>query len=99
MPFSPLQLIIGIFVLGLLVSLIQVGALTIAFEKLGLSQNSAFLLLISSLLGSAINLPVTKVSAERPPVDQFRKRCGKLTNEQQHALTARRPLRSTLAAA
>lgn len=69
MPFNPLQLIGFILVLGLLLAMIQIGILTIAFEKLGLSSHSAFTLLFASLFGSAINLPVAKIKAERPPLD------------------------------
>lgn len=41
--------------------------MSIAFEKLGLSGSSAILLLFTSLLGSGINLPLFKLSAEAPP--------------------------------
>ncbi len=71
MPFSPLHLLLFIFSLSLLIAVVQVGAVTIAFERLGLSQNSAFLLLFASLFGSAINLPLFSIPAEAPkePVD------------------------------
>jgi len=65
-PFSPLYLILFVAALAMLVAFIQVGLLTIAFEKLGLSASSAFLLLFSSLFGSAINLPLFTIAAERP---------------------------------
>lgn len=70
-PFSPLYLILFIFALLLLVILVQVGALTIAFEKLGLSSHSAFLLLFSSLFGSAINLPLFSLRCEQPPEEEL----------------------------
>lgn len=56
--------------LAVLLALVQAGLLTIAFEKLGLSQSSAFVLLFGSLLGSAINLPLFSVAAVRPPAQQ-----------------------------
>jgi uncharacterized membrane protein len=62
-PFSPLPLLLFVLAVGLLLVFAQVGALTIAFEKLGLSPNSAFLLLFGSLLGSAINIPLGTVQA------------------------------------
>lgn len=65
-PFSIIYLFIFIFLIGFLVAFIQIGALTIAFDKLGLSPSSAILLLFSSLFGSAINLPLFSVKAERP---------------------------------
>ena len=65
-PFSPLQLLVFIFILGFLAAVVQIGVLTIAFDKLGLSASSAFLLLFASLFGSAINLPLFTINAERP---------------------------------
>ncbi|HUW49458.1 MAG TPA: DUF1614 domain-containing protein [Sulfuricella sp.] len=67
MPFSPLYLALLLAALGLLAVFVQVGALTLAFDKLGLSPNSAVLLLSTSLLGSLINLPLFTVKAEGPP--------------------------------
>jgi len=69
MPFSPLLLILFIFLLGWLIAFIQLGILTIAFQKLGLSPGAAFLLLFGSLLGSAVNIPLVKVKASQvlPP--------------------------------
>jgi len=65
-PFAPLPLLLFIGLLVLLVSFVQVGALTLAFDKLGLSAESGFLLLFVSLFGSVINLPLFTVSAEAP---------------------------------
>jgi uncharacterized membrane protein len=56
-----------ILLIGLLTTFIQLGILTIAFDKLGLSPGSALLLLLTSLIGSAINLPLFKIKAEIPP--------------------------------
>lgn len=67
LPFSPLQFLLFVFVLGFLIAIIQIGALTIAFDKLGLSASSAFLLLFASLFGSTINLPLFTMDAEKPP--------------------------------
>lgn len=69
MPINPLQLVAFVILLGLLLAFVQVGLLTVAFEKLGLSSHSAFLLLFVSLFGSALNLPTVKIAAERPPLD------------------------------
>lgn len=66
-PFVPLRLLLFIFLLALLLVFVQVGLLTIAFEKLGLSQGSAFLLLSTSLLGSWINLPLFRMRSTAPP--------------------------------
>jgi len=65
--FSP-QLFVGfIAILLLLVVTVQVGLVSIGFEKLGLSQQSAMLLLFSSLMGSIINLPLMTLKIEEPP--------------------------------
>jgi len=70
-PFNPLQMLGLILIVGLVLAFIQVGVLTVAFEKLGLSSHSAFMLLFASLFGSAINLPVIKVKAERPKLEEI----------------------------
>lgn len=72
MPFSPFYFALLVVVLGLLAVFVQVGALTLAFDKLGLSPSSATLLLFTSLLGSLINLPLFSVKTEGqpPPIPQ-----------------------------
>jgi len=71
---NPIGLVIGIFLLAFVFALIQVGALTIAFEKLGLSGGSAMLLLLSSLAGSGINLPLFTLDAEGEMDPRWRRR-------------------------
>lgn len=66
-PYSPLHLIVFSALLIVLVAVVQVGAITIAFEKLGLSPDAAFLLLFGSLVGSAINLPLFYVDSDPAP--------------------------------
>jgi uncharacterized membrane protein len=66
-PFSPLHLLLFILALAFLVALVQVGAITIAFDKLGLSAGSGFLLLFGSLFGSAINVPLFSIQTQQPP--------------------------------
>ena len=58
MPLTVVYLLL-LFAAGLfLVVLIHVGAITIAFDKLGLSSQAGLLLLLGSLIGSGINVPV-----------------------------------------
>ena len=64
--FSFTQLILFLLVLGFLLAFIQVGLLTIAFEKLGVSVEIAFLLLFASLIGSVINLPLFTIQSDVP---------------------------------
>jgi uncharacterized membrane protein len=67
MPASPLRLLLLIAAFGILILLIQVNLLVVAFDKLGLSPDSGLLLLLCALLGSGINLPLVRVTAEEPP--------------------------------
>jgi uncharacterized membrane protein len=71
MPFNPMQLVGFALIVGLLLAFVQVGILTIAFEKLGLSNHSAFMLLFASLFGSAVNLPLMKIKADRPSLEDI----------------------------
>ena len=68
LPYSPLPLLLFVVALGLLLAIVQLGALTIAFDKLGLTSRSAFLLLFVSLFGSAINLPLFTMKAQSVPL-------------------------------
>ncbi len=67
--FSPLGLLFFVFLIFLSIFLfifIHIGLITIAFERLGLSEFQAFSFLIISLLGSNINIPVKKIKIEGP---------------------------------
>ncbi|HET7832029.1 MAG TPA: DUF1614 domain-containing protein [Gallionella sp.] len=69
MPFTPLRLLLFILALTAVVALVQIGLVSIAFDKLGLSPASAYLLLMCTLFGSLINLPLFSFkadSSERP---------------------------------
>ncbi len=63
-PFALPQIIVFVGLLLLLQILVQIGALSIAFDKLGLSRESALLLLAVSLFGSALNLPLFSLTAQ-----------------------------------
>lgn len=65
-PFSPLHLLLFVAALLFLLALIQVGLISIAFDKLGVSSAGAFTLLFGSLLGSAVNVPLFRIRAEPP---------------------------------
>jgi len=60
-----LFLVLGVF----LATIIQLQLLSIAFQKLGLSPHGALLLMLGTLLGSSVNIPVASVAstAEFPP--------------------------------
>jgi uncharacterized membrane protein len=70
-PLSPLVLFLIVFVTALLFALVQIGALSIAFHKLGLSPQAGLFLLFAVLLGSGINVPLFTIKAENPPVDTY----------------------------
>ncbi|MDN3517161.1 DUF1614 domain-containing protein [Aquisalimonas lutea] len=53
-----IPLLIGLIAFMFLFALIQVGAVSIAFEKLGLTGGSGMLLLLSCIGGSLINMPL-----------------------------------------
>lgn len=69
MPNLPPRLLLFIVALAFLIGLIQFGLVDIAFDKLGLSTRSAYLLLMCTLAGSLFNLPLFTMKAERvePP--------------------------------
>lgn len=67
----PVQILIFIAALAFLIAIVQVGALTIAFDKLGLSPSAAYLLLFASLFGSLINLPLFQIRSGPPPPGSY----------------------------
>lgn len=78
MPKIPLRYLLLIAALTMLMMSIQLGALTVAFEKLDLSPDSAFLLFLTILGGSLINLPLFSMKSEParleevpPPLREF----------------------------
>jgi len=66
-PFAPKPFFVLLVLMVLLVTFVQVGALTLAFDKLGLSPASALFLLIASLIGSQVNIPLFFIPSEAPP--------------------------------
>lgn len=65
----PRWLILTGFLLVLLFTLLQLGALVFAFGQLGLSAQSALLLFPAALAGSAINLPLFSRQQPVAPLD------------------------------
>jgi uncharacterized membrane protein len=60
--------LVGLFLI--LVVLIQVHALRFAYMRLGVSSGAALLLLLASLLGSYINIPVASLTEQQMVTDQ-----------------------------
>src|SRR5262245_4677138 len=64
--FFPLTwvLIVGSFLLLIFLFLfVQVGIISYAYERLGLSAHLIFPLLVLSLLGSSFNIPITRIES------------------------------------
>jgi uncharacterized membrane protein len=55
-------ILVGVF--ALVVILIEVNILRYAYERLGVSSGTAFLLLLASLIGSYVNIPVWEFPAQ-----------------------------------
>lgn len=70
-PYSIPALLIFFILLTSLAVLIQVGALTVAFYKLGLSPVSGYLLFLAALFGSTINIPLFEIDALPPAANRF----------------------------
>jgi len=65
-PFSPIYFALFLGLLLWIVLSIQLELITLTVEKLGLNPASALLLMLTSLFGSAINLPLFTVRASTP---------------------------------
>lgn len=63
---SPPHMLLFVALLVVFIMLVQLGILRIAFDKLGLSPTGAYLLLLTSLFGSVINLPLFTVRTDKP---------------------------------
>src|SRR5262249_10453428 len=64
-PLAP-PCVLGLFLLiSLLMALLEVGILTYASTQIGVDRRSVFLVLLLSLVGSSVNLPVAHLPGER----------------------------------
>ena len=61
---SSKQLLLPVAAIVILAILVQFQVLTIAFGKLGLSAQSAYLLLLTTLAGSLLNLPLFTIDSD-----------------------------------
>ncbi len=60
-PFGFLFFFLFFLSIIFVIAFIHIGLITIAFERLGLSESQAFGFLILSLLGSSVNIPIKKI--------------------------------------
>jgi uncharacterized membrane protein len=65
LPLAPLFFLALVVLLIAAVTLIEVGVVSYASEKMGISRRLAFLLLFLSLIGSYVNIPVAEIPGER----------------------------------
>lgn len=89
MPFSLWRLLLLIAAFVIFVTVVQLGALQIAFDKLGLAPQSAYLLLGVTLLGSPINLPLFSVKAEATAPDTLPRQWRELFGLPRHRFTGK----------
>ena len=64
--FAPFVILYGILLfllLGVVFLLLQIGVINYAFTAIGLSPNEALLALLTSLIGSYINIPLTRIES------------------------------------
>jgi uncharacterized membrane protein len=68
MHYFPLALpflLILLFLFAFLIILIEIGILEYAYERIGVNRRYVFLLLLLSLLGSYVNIPVAELPAQQ----------------------------------
>ena len=58
------------FLIGIVIALIEIGIIQYAYVKMGVNRRHVFAVLILSLLGSYVNIPVAALPAERMISDQ-----------------------------
>jgi uncharacterized membrane protein len=63
-PLTPLFLLAALL-LAMLVAFVQVGILRYAYERIGIPRRYVFAVLMASLLGSYVNIPVAELPPER----------------------------------
>jgi uncharacterized membrane protein len=66
-PFSPLHLLLALLFVAWIAFAVNLELITLTFAKLGLEPQSALLLMLTSLAGSAINLPLLTMRSAAPP--------------------------------
>jgi uncharacterized membrane protein len=70
LPLTPLFFFALVAIFGLLLAALQIGVLGYAYEKMGISGRWVYGLLLLSLLGSYINIPIAELRGGPTRVDQ-----------------------------
>ena len=63
-PVTPLFMVLLVVVFTALVVLLQLGVITYAYEKMGIGSRYILGILLLSLLGSAVNIPIAELPAK-----------------------------------
>ncbi len=63
-PVTPLFMVLLFVAFAVLVALIEFGAITYAYEKMGVGRRYILGILLLSLLGSAVNIPLAELPAK-----------------------------------
>jgi uncharacterized membrane protein len=64
LPLTPVFFLALVALFALAVAMIEIGLLRYAYEKMGIARQYVYALLILSLLGSYINIPITHLAPE-----------------------------------
>jgi uncharacterized membrane protein len=70
LPLSPLFFFGLVLIFGLLIAALQIGILGYAYEKMGISGRWIYGLLLMSLLGSYVNIPVAELRGGQTHAEQ-----------------------------
>jgi uncharacterized membrane protein len=69
-PLTPVFLLVALL-LAILVAFVQIGILRYAYERIGIPRRYVFGVLMASLLGSYVNIPVAELPPERVLSDRI----------------------------
>jgi uncharacterized membrane protein len=69
-PVTPLFMVLLGLILIVVITLVEINVITYAYEKMGIHRRYVFSILLLSLLGSAINIPIADFPAKDIPVEQ-----------------------------
>ncbi len=70
LPLAPLFFLALVLIFALLLAALQIGILGYAYEKMGISGRWVYGLLLMSLLGSYINIPVAEIRSDNARADE-----------------------------
>jgi len=69
-PVAPLFMFLLFLVLAVVVALVEFGVLTYAYDKIGIGRRYILVILLLSLLGSAVNIPIAELPSKQTVVER-----------------------------